>query len=208
MNISIAIIEDEISILENFQHILNNVEGFTCKHVFSNAEDAINTLPFLKIDVVLTDIHLPGKSGIECIQQLKYKCPNTNFIICTSFDESETIFSALKAGASGYILKSTSPQKLIDAIIESAQGGSPINSHIARKIINTFSNTTKNIELEKLSTREKEILDLLSLGYRYKEMASQLNLSTDTIRTHVRNIYGKLQVNSRTDALNKVYNKV
>jgi DNA-binding NarL/FixJ family response regulator len=207
MAIKVAIIEDEKEIRENLQVLINGSEGFICTHVYSNAEDAINNIPYASIDVVLTDINLPAKSGIDCVVELKPKCPNTNFLICTSFEDTETVFKALKAGATGYLIKTTQPSKLLDSIVEVYNGGSPMSSHIARKVVMSFKETEVNPELEKLSTREKEILEHLSKGLRYKEIADKIFLSTETVRTHIRNIYDKLQVNSRTEALNKVFKR-
>lgn len=205
MTVNVGIIEDEKEIRESLRLLINGSEGFVCGHAFSNAEDAIREIPQLALDVVLTDINLPGKSGISCIQELKPKCPDTHFLICTSFDDSENVFKALKAGATGYLTKTIQPSKLLDAIADVYNGGSPMNSHIARKVVMSFNAVNTNTELEKLSAREQEILELLSKGLRYKEIADRLYLSTETIRTHIRNIYGKLQVNSRTEALNKVF---
>lgn len=205
MSIKVVIIEDEEEIRQSLSLIIAGSEGFTCTHVFSNAEDAILAMPSLKPNVVLTDINLPGKSGIECITELKPKCPGVNFLICTSFEDTETVFKALKAGATGYLTKTTQPSKLLDAIADVYNGGSPMSSHIARKVVSSFNEVETNPHLEKLSTREKEILQFLSKGLRYKEIADKLFLSTETVRTHIRNIYEKLQVNSRTDAINKVY---
>ncbi len=207
MPVSVAIIEDEKEIRQSLQVLINGSEGFTCVHTFSNAEDAIRNIPELHLDVILTDINLPGQSGIDCINLLKPRCPNTHFLICTSFDDSENVFRALKAGATGYLTKTIQPSKLLDAIMDAYHGGSPMNSHIARMVVTSFSESSRNSELEKLSGREKEILDLLSKGLRYKEIADRLYLSTETVRTHIRNIYGKLQVNSRMDALNKVFRR-
>ncbi|MBS1781479.1 MAG: response regulator transcription factor [Bacteroidetes bacterium] len=207
MAIEVGIIEDEIEIREGLRMLINGSEGFSCKHIFTNAEDAIEQIPNLQLNVVLTDINLPGKTGIECITALKPFCNETEFVICTSFDDSEHVFAALKAGASGYLIKTTQPSKLLDAITEVHNGGSPMNAHIARKVVSSFNETSVNPELEKLSQREKAILDLLSQGLRYKEIADKLYLSTETVRTHIRNIYQKLQVNSRTDALNKVFRR-
>lgn len=207
MAIQVGIIEDEKEIREGLRLLINGSEGFSCIHIFSNAEDAIEQLPKFCLDVVLTDINLPGMTGIDCIAILKTHCPETNFLICSSFDDSENVFKALKAGATGYLTKTTQPSKILDAITEIYNGGSPMNTHIARKIVSSFNEVQVNPELEKLSTREKAILDLLSKGLRYKEIADRLFLSTETVRTHIRNIYHKLQVNSRTDALNKVFKK-
>ncbi|MEO6884304.1 MAG: response regulator transcription factor [Bacteroidia bacterium] len=207
MQITVGIIEDEKEIGESMMSLINESEGFSCIHIFENAQQALDKIPTLKLDVVLTDIHLPDKSGIECIIELKPKCPNTQFLMCTSFEDTESVFKALKAGATGYLTKTTQPSKLLNAIVDIYKGGSPMSSHIARKIVASFSNTDYNKELEKLSQREQEILQLLSKGLRYKEIADKLFVSTETVRTHIRNIYQKLQVNSRTDALNKVFKK-
>jgi DNA-binding NarL/FixJ family response regulator len=207
MAITVGIIEDEKDIRESLRLLINGSEGFSCTHVFSNAEDAINDIPALNLDVVLADINLPGKSGIECIAALREKCPQTNFMICSAFDDSESVFKALKAGATGYLIKTVQPSKLLDAIIEIHNGGSPMNAHIARKVVSTFNEANINAEMEKLSAREKTIAELLAKGLRYKEISDRLFLSTETVRTHIRNIYQKLQVNSRTEALNKIYGK-
>jgi len=207
MVLKIGIVEDEKQIREGIAILINGSEGFSCEYAFDNAEEAIKKIPSLKLDVVLMDIHLSGKSGIDCVAELKSKCPNTQFIMFTSFEDSESVFKALKAGATGYLTKTTQPSKILDAILDVHKGGSPMSSHIARKIVGSFHTSEKYSELEKLSSREKEILDLLAKGYRYKEIADQLFLSTETVRTHIRNIYEKLQVNSRTEALNKVYPK-
>lgn len=209
MTILVGIIEDEKEIREGLQHLLNGSEGFTCPDAaaFENARSAIASIPQLKLDVVLTDIHLPDGSGIDCVAQLKQKCPHIQFLMCTSFEDTEFVFKALRAGATGYLTKTTQPSKLLDAINEVYKGGSPMSSHIARKVVSCFHETEKNTELEKLSAREREILDFLAQGLRYKEIADRLFVSTETVRTHIRNIYHKLQVNSRTEALNKVYKR-
>lgn len=189
--------------------LINGSEGFYCQQSFENAEDAIANIPALTPDVVLVDVHLPHQSGIDCVTKLKPVCPKTQFMMCTSLEDTETIFNALKAGANGYITKSTPPAKLLEAIIEVYKGGSPMSSQIARKVVGSFQQdiAPSNKHLEALTKREKEILTLLSKGLRYKEIADQLFVSTETVRTHIRNIYEKLQVNSRTDALNKAFQK-
>jgi DNA-binding NarL/FixJ family response regulator len=208
MMIHVGIVEDEKQIRESLTILINGSEGFSCAYAFETAEDAIIAIPTLNLDVVLMDIHLPGKDGIECIYDLKPKCQSVQFLMCTSFEDTDSVFKALKAGASGYITKTTQPSKILDAIVEVYNGGSPMSSNIARKVVDSFQNSNKgNSEMLKLSEREKEILNLLSQGLRYKEIADKLSLSTETVRTHIRNIYEKLQVNSRTDALNKVFPK-
>jgi len=207
MQIKVGIIEDEKEIREGLKFLINGSEGFTCIDTFENAKEALEKIPSLNLDVVLTDIHLPHKTGIECVLELKPLCPNTQFLMCTSVEETESVFQALKAGATGYLTKTTQPSKLLDAILEIHKGGSPMSGHIARKVISSFQKTEKNTELEKLSQREQEIIKLLSKGFRYKEIADKIFVSTETVRTHIRNIYQKLQVNSCVDALNKTFPK-
>ncbi|HBI02096.1 MAG TPA: response regulator transcription factor [Flavobacterium sp.] len=208
MKIKVAIVEDEKQIREGLAMLINGSEGFSCVHTYESAEEAIESIPDLDIDVVLMDIHLPGKNGIECIEILKPKCEEIQFLMCTSFEDTDSVFKALKAGATGYLTKTTQPSKILDAISDVHKGGSPMSSHIARKIVASFHHQgEENVELKKLSIREKEVLNLLSQGLRYKEIADKLFLSTETVRTHIRNIYEKLQVNSRTEALNKTFPK-
>ena len=207
MPIEVAIIEDENELRNNIAQHINGAAGIRCSHTYADAESALLEIPNVPVDVVLMDIHLPGIDGIQCIERLKPHCPKVQFMICTSFEDSELVFKALKAGATGYMAKTTEPAKLLDAIIDLYNGGSPMSSHIARKVVSSFNNIEGNNELQKLSPREKEILTLLAKGLRYKEIASQIFLSTETIRTHVRDIYDKLQVNSRTEALNKIFPK-
>ena len=208
MKIKVGIVEDEKQIRESLVVLINGSEGFSCEHAFESAEDAIAVIPSLDLDVVLMDIHLPGKDGIECIKELTTKTEGIQFLMCTSFEDTDSVFNALKVGATGYLTKTTQPSKILDAIIEVYHGGSPMSSHIARKVVASFhADTKENSEMQKLSEREKEILSLLSKGLRYKEIADALFLSTETVRTHIRNIYEKLQVNSRTEALNKTFPK-
>lgn len=205
MNIKVGIIEDEKHIRDSLCALIHGSPGFSCEHAFDNAEEAIEKIPGLQLDVVLVDIHLSGRSGIDCVNAIKPLCPATGFLMCTSYEDVETVFKALKAGASGYITKTMQPAKLLEAIADIHNGGSPMSSHIARKIVHSFHESGSTGELDKLSSREKEILDFLSKGLRYKEIAGKLFLSTETVRKHIRNIYEKLQVQSRTDALNKVF---
>lgn len=207
MKIQVAIIEDEKEISDGFRSLLTASEEFECVAVFDNAEDAIKKIPALKPDVVLTDIHLNGKSGIDCIIALKPVCPDVDFLICTSYEDSENVFHALESGASGYIVKTNKSNILLDAIADVYKGGAPMSSQIARKVVQSFHSRETAIELEKLSGREQEILKLLSKGLRYKEIGESLFISTDTVRTHIYNIYQKLQVNSKIEVLNKVYKK-
>lgn len=209
MDITVAIVEDQKDTRKMLSILINGSEGYECVATFENGEDAIARIPQLAPDVVMVDIHLPGVSGIACVHQLKALCPGTQFIMCTSLEDADNIFNALQAGATGYLTKSTPPQKILEAIIDAHNGGSPMSSQIARKVISYFQQppVKKNEELEKLSTREQEILQYLSKGYRYKEIAALLFINIETVRKHIHNIYEKLQVGSRTDALNKAYPK-
>lgn len=205
MSIRVAIIEDQKETREMLAVLLNGSAGYECAGSFEDAESAIAGLGDLCPDVVLVDIHLPGQSGIECIVKLKDALPQTQFIMCTSLEDNQSIFQALKAGATGYITKSVPPARILEAITDAFNGGSPMSSQIARKVVSFFQGSEPNSkELEKLSKREQEILGYLSKGYRYKEISALLHISMDTVRKHIHHIYGKLQVNSRTDALNKL----
>ncbi len=205
MQIKVAIIEDQIETRQMLSILINGYENFECIASFDNSKDAVTNIPSLHPDVVLVDIHLPEGSGIDCVRALKAICPDTQFIMCTSFEDTENIFNALQAGATGYITKSTGPDKILDAINDAYNGGSPMSSQVARKVVSYFNKSEEkgNRELAKLSEREREILALLSQGYRYKEIAGELFIGIETVRKHIHNIYEKLQVTSRTEALNK-----
>ena len=201
---SIAIIEDHHQIR---QFLADNIRmHIDVKRLeeFADAESAMEVLTNDPVEIGLFDIQLPGMSGIECMQKLKALHPRMQIMVLTVYDNADTMFDALKAGASSYILKSTAPEKIIDAITELYNGGSPISSQIARKVIEAFQVKNKgNEHFQELSRREQEILEQLSRGYRYKEIGDKLFVSTETVRTHIRNIYEKLQVNSRGEALRK-----
>ena len=205
MNIeSLAIIEDDDKIRECLKAQI--AQNLTVGRIetFSDAESALDILTGDPVEVALFDVELPGMSGIDCIQRLKIIHPRMQMMMLTVYDNPETIFSALKVGASGYMLKSTPPEKIIEAIEDLYNGGSPISSQVARKVIDVFQVKEKSNEhFQLLSRREQEILEELSHGYRYKEIADRVFVSIDTVRTHVRNIYEKLHVNSRIEALRK-----
>jgi DNA-binding NarL/FixJ family response regulator len=206
--ITICIIEDLIDIQKGLQTIIKSNEAFELLKCYSNAEDAIDELPQLKPDIVLTDINLPGKSGIDCITEIKPILVDTQFIMFTIYEDSDQVFEALKAGASGYILKNTSPNKIIDALLELYEGGSPMSPKIARKVLNSFnSKIIENNVNELISKREQEVLELLSKGFLYKEIADRLNITLSTVKRHLNHIYSKLQVQNRTEAINKMYGK-
>lgn len=205
MKIKVGIVEDDLNLRECYVHFINESNDLTCVSTFETAEDAIAKIPFLNLDVVLMDIQLPGKNGIDCVSELKPKCNNVQFLMCTSFDDSDLVFKSLKAGASGYLLKTAKPVRIIEAINEIYYGGSPLSGQIARKVVSSFYKKNETKAFQKLSKREQQIIKLLSKGLRYHEIADKLFLSIETVRTHIRNIYDKLNVHSRTAALNKVY---
>lgn len=206
-NIKICIVEDKHEIRMGLKMIINNNPELKCDSDFPNAEEAISFLSTQCKDVVLMDIDLPGMSGIEAIKILKTICPKTQFMMLTVFENDEMIFKSLQAGATGYLLKNSSIAQISQAIIDLYNGGSPMSPGIARKVLNTFVETPKKSEpdYQDLSEREREIANKLSEGFRYKEIADQLFVSISTVRTHIQNIYQKLHVKSRTDAVNKIF---
>lgn len=201
---SIAIIEDDEKVRHYLaEQIQLNIDVKELR-LFGDAEIALKELTAAPVEIALFDVNLPGMTGIDCIRKLKIIHPKIQCIVLTVYDKPDTVFEALKAGAIGYLLKSTAPEKILEAIAEVQQGGSPISSQIARKVIEAFAVKAKtNDYFQELSRREQEILEQLSQGYRYKEIADKLFVSLDTVRTHIRNIYEKLQVNSRAEALKK-----
>lgn len=206
--ITVAIVEDMDDIRNAMRVLIDGSDGFSCKHTFITAEEAFIQLPIIKPDVVLMDINLPDKSGIDCVRELKPKMIDTQFMMCTVYDDDDNIFRALQAGATGYILKRTSPAQILEAIKDLHDGGSPMSSEIARRVVASLQFKNKiNTEAGILSDREKEILDYLARGYLYKEIATELFISKETVKKHIHNIYEKLHVQTRTAALNKVFTK-
>ncbi len=210
-NISVCIVDDNRELRNALEEIISMSDGYRCLGTLPTAEDAIRQIPLLKPDVVLMDINLgSAESGIDCVRALKPRIPATNFMMCTVYEEDEKIFEALSAGASGYILKKTTPSKMLDAIRELYEGGAPMSSQIARKVVAAFLNkptASGANDLNSLTNREKEILELLSRGMMYKEIALALNLANDTIRKHVYHIYEKLHVTNRVEAVNKFFGR-
>ncbi len=201
---SIAIIEDDDKVRHYLAEQIQLYIEVGDLRVFGDAETALKELTAEPVEIALFDVNLPGMNGIDCIQRLKMLHPRMQMMVLTVYDNPDTIFNALKAGATSYLLKSTPAEKILEAIAEVQQGGSPISSQIARKVIEAFSVKEKTNEyFQELSRREQEILEQLSKGYRYKEIADKLFVSLDTVRTHIRNIYDKLQVNNRAAALKK-----
>jgi len=207
--ISVCIVEDNKDIRQALEQIVTMAEGFNMIGSFPNAEEALIGLPQLLPQVVLMDINLGRMSGIECVGLLKPKFPEMLFMICTVYEEDEKIFEALAAGANAYILKKTTPSRLLEAIRELHDGGAPMSSQIARKVVAAFAPKPQvhNQSLDALSNREAEILQLLSKGLLYKEIAHQLNIAQETVRKHVYHIYDKLHVNNRVEAVNKYFGR-
>jgi len=200
----VAVVEDEREIREGLAFLIGSSPGFQCVATCASAEDALRDVPPSQADVVLMDIQLPGMSGIECIRELKLKMPSIEIMMLTVFEDHDKIFQSLLGGASGYLVKKTPPAKLLEAIQELRNGGAPMSNQIARRVVQTFqqTNAAKPV-LTYLSGREQEILNLLAKGFLYKEIADQLGISIETVRTHIRHIYDKLHVRSRTEAILK-----
>jgi len=210
MSISLAIVEDLDEVREGLTTFLALSPEFKVLDTFKTAEEALETIPRLQPDIVIMDINLPGMNGIECIRQITARSGTTQFMMFTVYENDEKVFEALKAGASGYLLKNTGLIHIIEALKELHQGGSPMSSNIARKLVNNFQlQAQKEVvpETAALSPRENEILQLLSRGLLYKEIADQLTISTSTVRQHIHRIYEKMHVQNRTEAINKVYRK-
>jgi len=215
MDISICIVDDNKDIRSALEQIVLMSDGYQLLGSFGSAEEALQQIPLLKPDIALMDINLgEGESGIDCVRHLKAEYPEILFMMCTVYEDDEKIFEALTAGASGYILKKTAPHKLLEAIRELQEGGAPMSSQIARKVVNAFQHnkplekgTTDSSALSVLSNREKEILELLAKGMLYKEIAASLFISQETVRKHVYHIYEKLHVNNRVEAINKYFGR-
>jgi len=208
MSIKVAIVEDDNEIRKNLSELISSQKDFVLLDSFPDAESFMKKISALSPEVVIMDIHLSGITGIKCIEEVKPNYPRTQFLVWTVFEEDDYVFDSLCAGATGYLTKSTAPEKIFEAVKDINEGGSPMSANIARKVVLRFKNDNRpSREIELLSEREKEILQYLSKGLRYKEIADKIFVSTETVRTHIRNIYQKLQVNSRTEALNKIFNK-
>ena len=204
MSISVSIVEDNDKLRATLARVLNRAEGFRCLSQYANAEDALKDLPRVRPDVVLMDINLPGMNGVQCVRQLKALLPEIQVMMLTVYEDTENIFNALTAGASGYMLKRTSSKELLEAIQDVQRGGSPMTMHIARKVVQSFQHTAATAQTtENLSEREQQVLDLLSQGLMYKEIAEKLGISYETVHTYIRRIYEKLQVRTRTEAVAK-----
>lgn len=204
MNIKVGIVEDNAGVRENWAKLISAEPGFECVDACESGEAALKQLPVLRPDVVLMDINLPGMSGIECTALLRHKLPQTQVLMVTVYADHEHVFEALKMGASGYLLKCTEPSELIRAVADVIQGGAPMTGQIARRVIAAFRRPAANAEGGvRLTPREEEILNWLAQGFANKEIAARLGTSVETVRVHVRHIYEKLHVHSRTEAVAK-----
>jgi len=206
MSINVALVEDDEEIRANLTHRIGAQTGFRLVGSFGDAESALAGLPGRKPDVVLMDINLPGIDGVECVRQLKAKLPEAQFVMLTVYEDSNRLFKSLMAGASGYLLKRTPPAKLIVAIREAYEGGSPMTPQIARRVVQHFQQGPPPAELPRLTPRETEVLNQLAKGFRYKEIVDNLGISAGTLHSYIRNIYEKLHVHSRTEAVVKFLN--
>jgi DNA-binding NarL/FixJ family response regulator len=204
MSISVSIVEDDAQVRASLIKLIDSSPGFRCVSQHGSAENALQEIPRIKSEVVLMDINLPGINGVECVRRLKPQLPATQVIMLTVYQNTEHIFNALAAGATGYMLKQTPPAELLAAIKEVHAGGSPMSSHIARKIVQSFQQSASaSAEAQSLSPREAEVLDLLAKGFLYKEIADSMKVTYATVHTHIRHIYEKLHVRSRTEAVAK-----
>lgn len=204
MAITVAIVEDDPPARKIFASWIQRAEGFRCVGEFSDSETALAALPKERPDVVLSDINLPGLNGIECVRRLKPLLPQTQFVMLTVYEDADHIFQALAAGASGYLLKQVPRTQLLAALKDVQEGGSPMTSKIARKVVQAFQASRQaGAETAELSPREQELLDLLARGYLYKEIADAMKISVGTVNTYIRRIYEKLHVRSRAQAVAK-----
>ena len=204
--VTVAIVEDNHDIREGLALLINGAPGFKCIAACANAEEALVGLPVKQPDVILMDIQLPGMSGIECIRELKLQLPDTQILMLTVFEDHDRIFQSLTAGATGYLIKKTPPAKLLEAIREIHRGGSPMTGQIARRVVEALRLVPLPADPElQLGKREQEILTHLAQGFLYKEIAAKLGISIDTVRSHIRIIYEKLQVRTRAEALLKAF---
>jgi DNA-binding NarL/FixJ family response regulator len=209
MSISIAIVEDLDVVRNGLKDFISLSTDFLVVGSYKSGEEALQKLPDTRPDIVIMDINLPGMNGIECIRQVKDKSPGTQFMMFTVYENDDKVFEALKAGASGYLLKNTGLLQIAESVKELHEGGSPMSANIARKMVNLVRGDSdkKTPFLDLLSPREKEILQLLAKGLLYKEIAEQLNITTGTVRIHIHKIYEKLHVQNRTEAINKAFGK-
>lgn len=204
MNVTVGIVEDDAVLRQSLTKLVADAKGMQCLAACATGEEALQKLPQLKPQVVLMDLNLPQMPGTECIRRLKELLPETQVIVLTVYEDSEHIFHALKAGASGYLLKRAEPDEVLEAIRNAREGGAPMSSQIAYRVVRSFHEPApKGLDTTTLTEREKELLTLLSQGFANKELADKLQISVPTVRTHLRHIYEKLHVRSRSEAIVK-----
>ena len=204
MNLTVGIVEDDAVLRKSLARLVADTKGMQCLATCATGEEALQKLPPLKPQVVLMDLNLPQMPGTECIRRLKEILPETQVIVLTVYEDSEHIFRALKAGASGYLLKRAEPDEVLDAIRNAREGGAPMSSQVAHRVVSSFhASAPSGLNTTALTEREKEILTFLSKGFANKELADKLNISVPTVRTHLRHIYEKLHVRSRSEAIVK-----
>ena len=206
MPISVAIVEDESRVRAQLARIIAEAAGFKIQGTFGSAEQGLQEIPRQPPDVVLMDINLPKMSGVECTFRLKKLVPQVQIVMLTVYDDSEQIFKALEMGASGYLLKRSPPDEILKALAEVHRGGAPMSSYIARQVVQSFGKRT-NLEAPDLSPREVEVLALVAKGYINKEIADQLGVGLETVRSYLKSTYDKLHVRSRTEAAMKFFQK-
>jgi DNA-binding NarL/FixJ family response regulator len=204
--IKVSIIEDDKNFRESLEHLVNGSEQFRILHSYASAEDAMQHIIQHPPQIAIVDIKLPGKNGIELIHLLKNQMPDTQFMICSYYDDNEYIFNALKNGAVGYILKDARPEEILESLDELNKGGAPMSRYIAKKVVMVFQNKPQQHKLAELTTRENEILNKVSTGININELADSFNISPLTVKCHLRNIYSKLHVTNRVEAINKLNN--
>ncbi|HTI68329.1 MAG TPA: response regulator transcription factor [Candidatus Limnocylindria bacterium] len=204
MSIRVAIVEDDAGIRESLMLLLSEAPGFQASGAYASCEEALRELLRNPPDVVLMDIQLTRFSGIECVRRLKPALPGVQIVMLTSFENTELVFEALEAGANGYLLKRTAPAKIVEAIAEVHQGGAPMSSYIARKVVQSFQQRRLAAPVAAgLTPREEEVLHQVAAGYHNKEIGDRLGISIETVRVHLKNIYEKLHVGSRSEAVAK-----
>ena len=201
---TVVVVEDDSRLRRQLLQSLENLPDIECIATYGSGEEAVEAIPRQKPDVVLMDIKLPGISGIQCVVELRKTLPRLQIIMVTVYEDSERIFRALKAGASGYLVKSAHPDQLVEAIRDVFRGGSPMSSHIARKVVQHFHLLgPAPQEADNLSAREQQVLSLLASGYLYKEIGDRLGIALETVRSHVKNICNKMHVRNRLEAIAK-----
>jgi DNA-binding NarL/FixJ family response regulator len=204
MQIKVAIVDDDEGIRSSLSALIRRASGCRLAGEYANAETALQEIPRHPPDVVLMDINLPGMKGYDCVRQLKAGNPAIQFLMLTVYEDSDSLFKSLRAGASGYLLKRTASARLLEAIRDVYEGGSPMTPQLARRVVQFFSDPhSEGSSLARLTPAEKEFLDLLAKGYAYKEIADRMSISIDTVRSYVRTVYEKLHVHSRTEAVVK-----